>query len=1198
MNREQKRIDEKKNLGRAKLLWQRDLAWTVGFPLDLVLHGNSNGPTQGLGQTRSAESLDWFRVDSLERPDDAALFQVDRDVLRRSVLAASKLRRDFSKFVDQIFCEPDKWFSRFDWITGILHEAIRASLSTPERNTILRKMLDQATMRSLMQTVGDDKRSHQMQHSSLALLRQILYSVQLAESMLPKTPSIPLKKWLANQGDELKLIFSIHPTSTQRLPCRLDPRHWEIMVLTQLRSSLVDTERFRTIRKLLTSHAVSNLHHPDPNWRITQLANRCREILGVPHDSKEVIQPSPDSSARKTIRQTLTGSLVTALRAKPQRQQAIVAAICNVGSPQWLKRLQHFADKVATQEQRLQLLLSNIEFRPTFTVKSNMITKHYAAQIASEPLSQSEIKMIADMVTFLERLSTDSMPPELLRPVSGYLNSIGKSWLLGLRLVNKLLESLDGKGWESPQRQENLIAIFSGLLAISRRTGKGSELSRLISPSFFADWLPTKDWTGCIKVPPKEHRVSLKKLWLLTEELTRASRAIGCHRVIRAIPSLSRSGVAPSFAVKILEKLQAISRTFREHHGDIVSKEEIEVILRYVSTPDDFIVALIHFEDEEIDNAWDALEVCQKLRPLAENPVGKLLVKTWLCSGKWSPAILFARLLSGIEDPETTLGNIGEANPIPDWIMRYPGELKEGCTLLNLVTAAAQNIAKDVLSPSFVDSEKHERELLWLDARLADEHLAETEKTVLHARREKLRQQLGSFRMPTVRRLKNLNCKLIQRALFEYEHQLRKKLTDQWCQTLPEFLRKPARDRISDDLFCRVVLGISQLSEYERSWGWELLRLSLTGDTFPEMNYSENQTFIARLAEAGTHPQPWLDLGRKLVYQAEDGHSMQLSFASDPMDYLLMGYHFRTCLSPEHGNFFSTISNAIDVNKRVIYARDQFGQVLGRCLVALTAEGQLVRFEAYAHSDNRNFEAAVQQFINQLLCDMKTTLSVEGSVPKLVATQWYDDGAIGADGQRVFATDPLVVRDNRFEQLLKQSHLSEQEQQEWFDLAEQIARDYGDEWLIKQMESGTQEWTVRYCLDFLIKTKKPVSSLLIFAHQMLLTNRPVMLTPTLDHIPVKSLISRFRQSVCAYPSCFKFHGIGEYDATNSLAQEIINRVDPSLGVRLLRTSRKRFVRSDLQEVDQSRREMLAKCHEKLGRSDLARKLRSGPTVEL
>ena len=147
----------------------------------------------------------------------------------------------------------------------------------------------------------------------------------------------------------------------------------------------------------------------------------------------------------------------------------------------------------------------------------------------------------------------------------------------------------------------------------------------------------------------------------------------------------------------------------------------------------------------------------------------------------------------------------------------------------------------------------------------------------------------------------------------------------------------------------------------------------------------------------GVDPGPWLDDAAHVV-TAGDGRPVELALCSDPLEVFAMGAHFDTCLAPDGCNFFSVVTNAADVNKRVLYARRD-GQVVGRCLLALTDASHILTFNAYAHDGRLELERLVRAHAEALAARMGTHLAARGRVSTLLGRDWYDDGAVDLVGR-------------------------------------------------------------------------------------------------------------------------------------------------------------------------------------------------------
>lgn len=119
------------------------------------------------------------------------------------------------------------------------------------------------------------------------------------------------------------------------------------------------------------------------------------------------------------------------------------------------------------------------------------------------------------------------------------------------------------------------------------------------------------------------------------------------------------------------------------------------------------------------------------------------------------------------------------------------------------------------------------------------------------------------------------------------------------------------------------------------------------------------------------------------------GGRLRLRLERDPLRILQMGNFFDTCLSFGGINSFSTIANACELNKRVIYATDSTGRVVGRKLIGLNQEGKLVGFYTYSSLTNEPIREVLRAIFVRYAADFaarcRLELADEGVVPRLFA---------------------------------------------------------------------------------------------------------------------------------------------------------------------------------------------------------------------
>ena len=166
----------------------------------------------------------------------------------------------------------------------------------------------------------------------------------------------------------------------------------------------------------------------------------------------------------------------------------------------------------------------------------------------------------------------------------------------------------------------------------------------------------------------------------------------------------------------------------------------------------------------------------------------------------------------------------------------------------------------------------------------------------------------------------------------------------------------------------------------------ELLRDALRGRPLQER--PANRAWIA--AQSGFDVQRWQ---RGFAVEREvQGQRLRIATEHDPLAVLRMGSYFSTCLSLDGGmHAASTLVNALDINKHVVFARSSKGDVVGRKLVGVTPGGALVGFHAYT-SEGRAVADALNDSCREFAAHVGLPLADSGVPAALVEAFWYDDG--------------------------------------------------------------------------------------------------------------------------------------------------------------------------------------------------------------
>ncbi|OJY22968.1 MAG: hypothetical protein BGO98_33630 [Myxococcales bacterium 68-20] len=173
--------------------------------------------------------------------------------------------------------------------------------------------------------------------------------------------------------------------------------------------------------------------------------------------------------------------------------------------------------------------------------------------------------------------------------------------------------------------------------------------------------------------------------------------------------------------------------------------------------------------------------------------------------------------------------------------------------------------------------------------------------------------------------------------------------------------------------------------------------------------FPKNEAWLLA-ARARMNVDAWLAPRRKEIVVRPDEAAPEtkrknarfvIELEEDPLEVLRMGIPFGTCLSLESGcNAASTVLNAIEANKRVLYVRNASGRVVARKLLAISKDGRLIGYNLYVSvrgAEEIAIRNAVLQMCRELAHDAGVPLAATGEPAQLHEGFWYDDGTAPFD---------------------------------------------------------------------------------------------------------------------------------------------------------------------------------------------------------
>ena len=205
----------------------------------------------------------------------------------------------------------------------------------------------------------------------------------------------------------------------------------------------------------------------------------------------------------------------------------------------------------------------------------------------------------------------------------------------------------------------------------------------------------------------------------------------------------------------------------------------------------------------------------------------------------------------------------------------------------------------------------------------------------------------------------------------------------------------PADFAFDENWFNALLLGSDV--EYNRKWARALLRHEVAGIAGWRAQLPGNARFLRELEGRGVDTA---------FYQSEFGRShgeLWLWIENEPLGILQMGNRFNTCLSRGGCNAFAGVANAIELNKRVVYARDKKGHIVARQLWAISEDYKLVGFDVYStysETERAGLEAHFAAHAREWARSCGLQLADDGEIENLVAPEWYNDGVRAWEAER------------------------------------------------------------------------------------------------------------------------------------------------------------------------------------------------------
>ncbi|MEK8020559.1 MAG: hypothetical protein VSS75_027145, partial [Candidatus Parabeggiatoa sp.] len=129
----------------------------------------------------------------------------------------------------------------------------------------------------------------------------------------------------------------------------------------------------------------------------------------------------------------------------------------------------------------------------------------------------------------------------------------------------------------------------------------------------------------------------------------------------------------------------------------------------------------------------------------------------------------------------------------------------------------------------------------------------------------------------------------------------------------------------------------------------------------------------------------------------EEKQYISITLEPRPLEVLKMGTYVGSCLGLGGIMTDSAVAIMLDINKQVLYARNENGIVIARQLIAISKDDQLVAFQIYPHNTASRIKKLFfdydQHFAHRLGIKLFKSERDNYEIEHILSEYWWDDGA-------------------------------------------------------------------------------------------------------------------------------------------------------------------------------------------------------------
>jgi hypothetical protein len=165
------------------------------------------------------------------------------------------------------------------------------------------------------------------------------------------------------------------------------------------------------------------------------------------------------------------------------------------------------------------------------------------------------------------------------------------------------------------------------------------------------------------------------------------------------------------------------------------------------------------------------------------------------------------------------------------------------------------------------------------------------------------------------------------------------------------------------------------------------------------LNHPLSQSWLKQHPAMATKINLWMQ-GITCSYSVEEFGTIEIKLETQPLEVLKMGTYVGSCLGLGGICSYSAVAVLLNINKQVLYARNQKGTIIARQLIAISESEELVCFYIYPHNIHTHIKSIFYEYNIMFANALGLTLYQDSpdknntyDIVNIISQSWWDDDA-------------------------------------------------------------------------------------------------------------------------------------------------------------------------------------------------------------